>query len=527
MVKLSVGLGYIPSVQFAQFYLADQAGYYRDEGLEVTFENKLDPDLMTLVGQGAIDVGIADGTSVIPAVSQEIPVRYVFTVYADFPSIVFAKASSGITGPADLKGRKIGIPGMFGSSWIQLQALLAGVGLTTDDVVIKPFPNYGQLAALEQGVVDAATGFVNNEPVEMELAGTPTVVLALPDDAQLPGNGLIVGQAALDGPKADAIRGFIAATRKAMEEIALDPEKGLDAAIVRVPELATDRATQLAVLEATIDDLAERLHGGERDGRRRRGSVGPVDRVHERAAGLPGGEARHGGRLRRRDLRDTRRPRRRCAAAAVAPWAGRAAAARLAGPDADGRPAQGHVDEDQLPGGVASREGHGLVRDHRGVAGGERPPVERRSPVDQVDVGGPGGRKRVRRRQRRARGGRRGPTRPGGPSRRRRPRARSRAGGGSSARRPSAGAARRTARGRHVGEDPELEEPQRLGRAPVLLGVPQPLAQGGALDRSGEEDPAVAGRVLVAKGALDDVGDPSMSRCGWSGQTARGSAGRR
>ena len=69
------------------------------------------------------------------------------------------------------------------------------------------------MAALQQGVVDAATGFVNNEPIQMDLAGTPTVVLALPADAQLPGNGLIVGQAALDGPKADAIRGFIAATR--------------------------------------------------------------------------------------------------------------------------------------------------------------------------------------------------------------------------------------------------------------------------------------------------------------------------
>jgi NitT/TauT family transport system substrate-binding protein len=252
-VELTVGLGYIPSVQFAPFYLADQAGYYRDAGLEVTFENKLDPDLITLVGQGAIDVGIADGTSVIPAVSQGIPVRYVFTVYADFPSIVFAKASSGIRTAADLKGRKVGIPGMFGSSWIQLQALLAGAGLTTDDVDIVPFPKYGQLAALEQGVVDAATGFVNNEPVTMELAGTPAVVLALPADAQLPGNGLIVGRAALDGPKADAIRGFVAATRKAMEEIAADPEKGLDAAIARVPELGTDRAAQLAVLQATID----------------------------------------------------------------------------------------------------------------------------------------------------------------------------------------------------------------------------------------------------------------------------------
>ncbi len=252
-VNLAVGLGYIPSVQFAQFYLADQAGYYRDAGLAVTFENKIDPELVTLVGQGSVDVGIADGTSVIPAASQDIPVRYVFTVYADFPSIVFAKASSGITGPADLAGRKVGIPGRFGSSWLQLQALLGGVGLTPDDLTIVPFPDFGQLAALEQGVVDAATGFVNNEPIRLELGGTPAVVLALPADAQLPGNGLIVGRATLDGPKAPAIRAFIEATRRAMDEIAAEPEKGLEAAIARVPELASDREAQLAVLRATIE----------------------------------------------------------------------------------------------------------------------------------------------------------------------------------------------------------------------------------------------------------------------------------
>jgi NitT/TauT family transport system substrate-binding protein len=94
--QLNVGLGYIPSVQFAPFYLAQQAGYYRDAGLEVTFENKIDPDLVTLVGQGAIDIGVADGTSVIPAVSQGSR-----SVHRDdlrtYPSIVFAKASSGIT----------------------------------------------------------------------------------------------------------------------------------------------------------------------------------------------------------------------------------------------------------------------------------------------------------------------------------------------------------------------------------------------------------------------------------------------
>ena len=46
-----------------------------------------------------------------------------------------------------------------------LQALLASAGLTTDDVEIREYPDFGQAVALQQGQVDAATGFRNNEPV--------------------------------------------------------------------------------------------------------------------------------------------------------------------------------------------------------------------------------------------------------------------------------------------------------------------------------------------------------------------------
>ena len=128
--KLTVGLGYIPSVQFAPFYLADQKGYYRAENLDVTFQNAIDADLVPKVGAGQVDLGLSDGTSVIPAVSQGVPIRYIATIYGRFPSIVFVKASSGIAGAADLRGKKIGIPGKYGSSWVMLQALLASAGLT-------------------------------------------------------------------------------------------------------------------------------------------------------------------------------------------------------------------------------------------------------------------------------------------------------------------------------------------------------------------------------------------------------------
>ena len=248
---LVVGLGFIPSVQFAPFYLAEQEGYYADAGLDVTFQFKIDPDLVTLVGQGSIDIGSADGTSVIPAVSQGIPIRYVATIYGSFPSIVFARASSGIAEAADLEGTKLGIPGRFGSSWIMLQALLGSAGLSPDDLAIVEYPDFGQGAAVAQGAVDAATGFANNEPVQLGLSGEEVVVLHVDDTVALPGPGLIAGTATLD-TKGDAIRAFVAATLRAMDEIAADPERGLEAAITAVPELAEQRAAQLAILEATI-----------------------------------------------------------------------------------------------------------------------------------------------------------------------------------------------------------------------------------------------------------------------------------
>jgi len=251
-VPLTVGLGYIPSVQFAQFYLADEAGYYEEAGLDVTFENKIDPELITLLARGAVDIGMADGTSVIPAVSQGIPVRYGATIYGRDPNVVFSLSETGIESAADLAGASIGIPGRYGSSWVALQALLASAGLTPDDADITTYPDFGQAVAVDAGQVDAATGFFNNEPVQLGLRGREVNVLRVSDVAPLPGPGLVAGVDTLE-TKGEALAAFTAATIRAMEEISADPQEGLEAAFVRVPELANDPETQLAILEATID----------------------------------------------------------------------------------------------------------------------------------------------------------------------------------------------------------------------------------------------------------------------------------
>jgi NitT/TauT family transport system substrate-binding protein len=250
--KLSVGLGYIPSVQFAQFYRAQQQGYYRSAGLDVTFKNEIDPNLITLVGQGSVDIGIADGTSVIPAVGQGVPIKYAATIYAQFPNVVLAPADGPIKSAGDLKGHSIGTPGRYGSSWIMLQALLSSAGLTVNDVTIRDYPDFGQSVGLQQGQVDSATGFGNNEPVQLAQSGFATTQLKVDQIVPLPGPGLIVGVTTLTS-KRDALKAFVAATLRAMDEIRANPQAGLDDSIAVVPELASSKDTQLAILQATVE----------------------------------------------------------------------------------------------------------------------------------------------------------------------------------------------------------------------------------------------------------------------------------
>jgi ABC-type nitrate/sulfonate/bicarbonate transport system substrate-binding protein len=126
--------------------------------------------------------------------------------------------------------------------------------MTTADIIERDYSDYGQGIALQQGQVDAATGYRNNEPVTLRLAGFETIQFAVDNVVPLPGPGLIVGTSTLSS-KRDALRAFVAATLRAMREIDESPEAGLDDAIAFVPELGTSasRETLLAVLEATIE----------------------------------------------------------------------------------------------------------------------------------------------------------------------------------------------------------------------------------------------------------------------------------
>src|SRR5947209_5481720 len=82
---VTLALSYIPDVQFAPYYVAQDKGYYAAEGLDVAFKYGSVNDLLSVVSQGVIPFAIASGDEVLQARAQGIPVTYVLTQYQRYP----------------------------------------------------------------------------------------------------------------------------------------------------------------------------------------------------------------------------------------------------------------------------------------------------------------------------------------------------------------------------------------------------------------------------------------------------------
>jgi ABC-type nitrate/sulfonate/bicarbonate transport system substrate-binding protein len=148
-----------PVGQFQGLYIADELGYFKERGIAVDISIGASPDgALAQLMSNQKDVAMTGTAPLTAAVANGLPVVAVLNAQDQNPTPTFGlmlKKDSPYQTLADLKGKKIGLPGIASPQGAALLAALEKVGMTRDDVEIVNLPFPGVLAAIEAGTVDA------------------------------------------------------------------------------------------------------------------------------------------------------------------------------------------------------------------------------------------------------------------------------------------------------------------------------------------------------------------------------------
>lgn len=250
--KIKLPMGYIPNIQYAPFYVAVDKGYFAKEGIEIEFDYSFETDGVALVGAGELPFAVASGEQVLLARAQELPVVYAFAWYQQFPISVISKPELNIKTPADLKGKNIGLPGLFGANYIGLQALLFSAGLTADDVTMNAI-GFNQVESFASGQSDIVVGYTANEPIVLAAQGMDVNELRLADYMQLPANGIISSEMTIKDDS-ELVKGMARALAHGIADTIANPDEAYQISLKYVENLKDqDKDVQMQVLNTSIE----------------------------------------------------------------------------------------------------------------------------------------------------------------------------------------------------------------------------------------------------------------------------------
>ncbi len=255
-------MGYIANVQFAPFYVAVEKGYFTQEGIALSFDYSFETNGVQLVGAGQLPFALVSGEQVPLARAQGLPVVMIAQWYQRYPIAVFALKEKGIRTPPDLRGRRVGLPGFFGASYVGFKALLYASGLRDEEVEAVDLGGFTQVAAVKEGRVDAAVGYINNEPLVLRRAGLAVEVIDVADHAALVGNGILTNERTIR-EQPDLVRRFLRAFLRGLRDTLRNPKEAFEISKKYVEGLSGENeAAQWEVLQATLP-----LWQGEMPGR--------------------------------------------------------------------------------------------------------------------------------------------------------------------------------------------------------------------------------------------------------------------
>ena len=156
------------------FMMAQEKGFYRDAGLDVTITSgKGSGSTAQLVASKAAQIGFADGYVVGNGVSKGMAIKTVGSIFRRNPAAVIVLADSGIKTPKDLAGKTVAMTA-GSAQFQQWPAFVKGAGIDASKIKIVNIDPAGVGPALISGKADAIGGFAQGYVPAIEIRGKKT-----------------------------------------------------------------------------------------------------------------------------------------------------------------------------------------------------------------------------------------------------------------------------------------------------------------------------------------------------------------
>jgi len=245
---VTVRLKWFNQAQFAGFYVAQEKGYYKSEGLAVNIQPG-GPDFpaVQMVTGGNEQFGVTGADQILIARSKGVPVVALAVIYRRNPFVLFSLAKSGIKTPADFVGKNVGVK-IGGNEELIYRAVLSAAKIEKSR--LTEIPVKFDITPLLTGTVEVWPGYLINEVLAAKEKGFD-VNIVYPADygIDLYADTLFTTEAMIRD-KPDTVGKFVALTLKGWESAMAAPEEAAKITVKFGDKLTYDH--ELAMMKASI-----------------------------------------------------------------------------------------------------------------------------------------------------------------------------------------------------------------------------------------------------------------------------------